>query len=142
MYENCPSKTPKEGRSLRFREMVSEGSLQVLGGIKSLVPGLGPLCPPLGRLSEHTPSIRASPGKGACGGHLLLEPQTWSWAPALSVLTAQPKESESEVTQQCLTLCDPMDCSPPGSSVHGIFQARILEWVAISFSRGFSQPRD
>ena len=42
----------------------------------------------------------------------------------------------------CLTLCDPGDCSPLGSSVHGIFQARILEWVAISFSRGYSQPRD
>ena len=39
-------------------------------------------------------------------------------------------------------LCDPMDCSPPGSSVHGIFQARILEWVAISYSRGSSQPRN
>ena len=39
-------------------------------------------------------------------------------------------------------LCDPMDCSPPGSSVHGILQARTLEWVAISFSRGSSQPRD
>ena len=39
------------------------------------------------------------------------------------------------VTQSCLTLCNPMDCSLPGSSVHGIFQARILEWVAISFSR-------
>ena len=45
-------------------------------------------------------------------------------------------------TQSSLTLCDPMDCSPPGSSVHGILQARILEWVAISFSRGSSQPRD
>ena len=42
----------------------------------------------------------------------------------------------------CLTLWDPMDHSPPGSSVHGILWARILEWVAISFSRGFSQPRD
>ena len=40
-----------------------------------------------------------------------------------------------EVTQSCLTLCDPMDCSPPGSSVHGVFQARILECVAMSFSR-------
>ena len=44
--------------------------------------------------------------------------------------------------QSCSTLCDPMDCSPPGSSTHGLFQARILEWVAISFSRGSSQPRD
>ena len=41
-----------------------------------------------------------------------------------------------------LTLCDPMDCSLPGSSLHGILQARILEWVAISFSRGSSQPMD
>ena len=48
----------------------------------------------------------------------------------------------SEVTQLCLTPCDPMDCSLPHSSVHGIFQARVLEWVAISFSRGSSQPRD
>ena len=45
-------------------------------------------------------------------------------------------------TQSCPTLCDPMDFSPPGSSVHGVLQARILEWVAISFSRGSSQPRD
>ena len=48
----------------------------------------------------------------------------------------------SEVTQLCLTLCDPMDCSLPSSSIHGIFQARILEWIAISFSRGSSQSRD
>ena len=46
------------------------------------------------------------------------------------------------VTQWCLTLCDSMDCSPPGSSVGGILQARILEWVAIAFSRASSQPRD
>ena len=48
----------------------------------------------------------------------------------------------SEVAQSCPTLCDPMDSSPPGSTVHGIFQARILEWATISFSRGSSQPRD
>ena len=46
------------------------------------------------------------------------------------------------VTQLHLTLCDPKDCSLPGSSVHGILQARILEWVAIPSSRGPSQPRD
>ena len=45
---------------------------------------------------------------------------------------------ESEVAQSCLTLSDPMDCSPPGSSVHGIFQARVLEWSAIAFSDGSS----
>ena len=52
------------------------------------------------------------------------------------------RKKEREVTQSCLTLCDPMNCSPPGSSVHEIFQARVLEWVAISFSRGSSQTRD
>ena len=43
-------------------------------------------------------------------------------------------KSESEVTQSCPTVSDPIDCSLPGSSVHGIFQARVLEWVAIAFS--------
>ena len=46
------------------------------------------------------------------------------------------------IAQSCQTLGNPMDCSPPGSSVHGILQARILEWVAISVSRGSSHPRD
>ena len=45
-------------------------------------------------------------------------------------------------TKLCLALCDPTNCSLPGSSIHGILQARVLEWVAISFSRGSSQPRD
>ena len=49
-------------------------------------------------------------------------------------------KKESEVSQLCQTLCNPVDCSPPGSSIHGILQARILEWVAISFSRGSSNP--
>ena len=48
----------------------------------------------------------------------------------------------SEVAQSCRTLCGSMDCSPTGYSVHGIFQARVLEWGAISFSRGSSRPRD
>ena len=43
-------------------------------------------------------------------------------------------KSKSEVTQSCPTLSDPMDCRPPGSSIHGIFQARVLEWGAIAFS--------
>ena len=47
----------------------------------------------------------------------------------------------AKLLQLCLTLCDPMDCSPPGSSVHGILQAKILEWVAVPSSRGSSQPR-
>ena len=47
-----------------------------------------------------------------------------------------------KVLQSCQTLCNPIDCSPPGSSVHGILQARILEWVTMPSSRGSSLPRD
>ena len=62
-----------------------------------------------------------SPGKNTgVGCHFLLQRMT--------------VKSESEVAQSCLTLCYPMNCSPPGSSVHGIFQARVLEWGAIAFS--------
>ena len=62
-----------------------------------------------------------SPGKNTgVGCHFLLQCMT--------------VKSESEVTQLCPTLRYPMDCSPPGSSIHGIFQARVLEWVAIAFS--------
>ena len=58
-------------------------------------------------------------------------------------LTYKQRESgEREGTQSCPTLCDLMDCSLPGSSIHRIFQARELEWVAISFSRGSFQPWD
>ena len=64
---------------------------------------------------------RDSPGKNTgVGCHFLLQ--------------CMKVESESEVAQLCLTLSDPMDCSLPGSSIHGIFQARVLEWVAIAFS--------
>ena len=79
------------------------------------------------------------PGGG--GGVLIKEPpgRGGLWAVCLS---CGIWPSESEVSQSCPTLCDPMDCRLPGSSVHGIFRARVLEWVAISFSRGSSQPRD
>ena len=46
------------------------------------------------------------------------------------------------VAQSCQTICDPMDCRPPGSSAHGVLQARIMEWVAMPSSRGSSRPRD
>ena len=52
------------------------------------------------------------------------------------------ERKENEVTQSHPTLCNPTDCSLPGFSIHGFFQARILEWVAISFSRGSSRPRE
>ena len=63
-----------------------------------------------------------SPGKNTgVGCHFLLQ--------------CMKVKSESEVAQSCLTPSNPMDCSPPGSSIHGIFQARVLEWVAIAFSK-------
>ena len=52
------------------------------------------------------------------------------------------KKEKSEVAQSCPTVCNPVDCSLPGFSIHGILQARILEWGAISFSRGSFQPKD
>ena len=58
----------------------------------------------------------------------------WSGVPLPSLLQCMKVKSQSEVTQSCSTLCDPMDCSLPGSSIHGIFQARVLEWGATAFS--------
>ena len=75
------------------------------------------------------PSTRGG-GPSPCGVALCLP----AWP--LSTYCQLEGSSESPVTQSCLTLCNPMDCSLPGSSVHGSFQARILEWVAISFSKG------
>ena len=69
---------------------------------------------------------------------------TYGWVPLLSTWNYHSiiigYESESEVSQSCPALCDPIGCSLPDSSIHGIFQARILEWVAISFSRRSSDP--
>ena len=69
--------------------------------------------------------------------HGILQAKTLEWV-AISFSNAWKwkvkVESESEVAQSCLTLCDPMDCSLPGSSIHGIFQATVLKWVAIVFS--------
>ena len=71
------------------------------------------------------------------------------WAEAASVssqiadsLVGQSKSEKREVVQSCPTLWDTLDCSPPGSSVHGTLQLRILEWVAVPFSRGSSQLQD
>ena len=72
-----------------------------------------------------------------------------SWIPVLTVLVGHLSNTaflcqkiKVLAPQLYPTFCNPMDCSPPGSSVHGILQARILEWVAIPFFRGSSQPRD
>ena len=65
------------------------------------------------------------------------------WCASCNNLVMKWKEEvEVLVTQSCLTLCNPMNCSLPDSSVHGILQARILKWVALPFARGSSQPRN
>ena len=69
-------------------------------------------------------------------------PCIWDSPGCHFVLQCMKLKSESEVARSCPTLSDPMDYSLPGSSVHGMFQARMLEWVAILFSRGSSRPRD
>ena len=89
-------------------------------------------CPPPGDLL----GLGMEPVSLASAGEFFTTSATW----AGQYMTSKGKESE--VAQSCPTLCDPVDCSPPGSSIHGILQARILDWVAISFSRGSSRPRD
>ena len=66
----------------------------------------------------------------------------WIQAQSLVEELRSHKLSMLKLPQSCLTLCNPRDCSPAGSSVHGILQARILEWDATPSSRGLSQPRD
>ena len=65
-----------------------------------------------------------------------------NWTEGWELWTPMKQKVACSVTQLCLTLCDPMDYTPPGSSVHGIFQARILERVAIFSSKGSSRPGD
>ena len=59
-----------------------------------------------------------------------------------SASLSKPECMCAQLLQSCPSLCDPIDCSPSGSSVHGLLQARILEWVAMRSSRGSSRPRD
>ena len=73
------------------------------------------------------------------GGFTLMKKTNASY---INTFYTSKSESESEVTQSCPTLFNPMDCSLRGSSIHGIFQARVLECLAISLSRGSSLPRD
>ena len=80
------------------------------------------LCATHRRQPTRLPRLWDSPGKNTgVGCHILLQ--------------CMKVKSKSEVAQSCPTPSDPMDCSPPGPSIHGIFQARVLEWVAIAFSK-------
>ena len=93
-----------------------------------LTPFLQTLCPSLIQ-SQHL--LLSLFGKNLC-----------MFLTAHSLFTSLSVARICSFAQLCLTLCDPLDCSLPGSSVHGSFQARILEWIAISSSKGSSQPKD
>ena len=77
---------------------------------------------------------------GFPGGRVISHPGLFRTVPVMKIRVCV--RGRTLVTQSCLTLCDPMDCGLLGSSIHAILQARILEWVAISFSRGSSPLRD
>ena len=101
-------------------------------------PAPSPKCPSwrkVGQFSSH----KGSPW----GIHPLCHQEVTNSSPSGTLKAEQAKnQCLCSVDESCPTLCNPRDCSPPGSSVHGILRARILEWVAISFSRGSSQLRD
>ena len=142
------------------------------GGEPSTGEGGAPVCTLRGPATRKPPLLpQGPPTSGATSQSICGRLVSLGSAPGFSLLvsprdlgrmflllgTAQTGEAEiglhlssltdtcvhaSSVTWSCPTLCDPKYCSPPGSSVHGILQARILEWVAISSSKGSSQPRD
>ena len=118
---------PHRGQPIRGAIAFSEGTSAAAAAAKSLQS-----CPtlwPHRRQPTRLPCPWDSPGKNTgVGCHFLLQ--------------CMKVKSESEVAQSCPTLSDPMDGSLPGSSIHGIFQARVLEWGAMAFSRGSPQPRD
>ena len=128
---------------VRRAELLSRGSGRHYYPFPCLFQLLGSPC----TLRPMAPSSSESASNG-------LSPHRPSLSPASKVISSptpptfkEPcvyieSESETEVAQPCPTLCDPLDCSLPGSSLHGILQARVLEWVAISFSRGSSRPRN
>ena len=82
------------------------------------------------------------PNQGLLHCRRILYQLSYEGSPQYMMASMCDEVKWSEVAQSCPTLCDPMDCSLPGSYVHGILQARILEWAAVSFSRGSSRPRD
>ena len=83
--------------------------------------------------TERERDILMSVSLSPCSEHAL-----WRGASQTCSLPVNPSKVKVSVTQSCLALCHPVDGSPPGSSVHGILQVRILEWVVMPFSRGFS----
>ena len=121
--QSCLTETPQTAACQVSLSITNSWSLLKLMSIESMMPSNHlVLCHPLLFLLSVFPSIRVFSSGQSIGSVIGLK--------------------QSEVAQSCPTLCDPMESSLSGSSIHGIFQARILEWVAISFSRASSRPRD
>ena len=149
--QSCPTRDPMNRSTPGLR----------LTSIESVMPSSHLiLCCPLLLLPPTPPSIRVFSNESTL---CMRWPKYWSGlqfpsprdlpdqgiepgSPAFQAdaLTSEPpgKPMKNLVQFSSASLCNPMDCSLPGSSLHGILQARVLEWVAISFSRGSSQPRD
>ena len=129
----CPGRPP--GRAGEAHRPGLPAGVRVLSPLR--------LCPGLSwGASGHAPGPAQAVHPSPQGGVRLavavlvlgiLQARHWSGLPFPSPI--HEVKSESEVAQSCPTLSDPMDCSPSGFSIHGIFQARVLEWVAIAFSR-------
>ena len=104
------------------------------------------VCFPGGSTVKNSPANVGTQGLiprwGRSPGESNGNPLQYSYLGNLMDRGAWRANSPCSVAQSWPTLCDPKDCSLPGASVHGILRARILEWVAISFFRGFSRPRD
>ena len=119
----APSPSPKKLRSL---DVSLTPFVHLCSPCCSVASVVSSSVRPHRRQPTRVPRPWDSPGKNTGGGcHFLLQ--------------CMKVKSESEVAQSCPTLGDPVDCSPPGSSVHGIFQARVLEWGAIAFSNALSR---
>ena len=116
-HSGFPSVPPLEGILQQSNSIATAAAAAVASVVSDSVR-------PYRRQPTRLPRPWDSPGKNTgVGCHFLLQ--------------YRKVKSESEVAQLCPTLCDPMDCSLPGSSIHGIFQARVLDWGAIAFSQSF-----
>ena len=145
-HRGPPSPDAQAAPTPQFLRAASQGPLEDLGlgstprvGV-SEVYGAGRVWEP----HHQVASTRDSTGKPVTTHGSQAQPSVLPIRSVNSVLykTCVQACVDAKSLKSCPTLCDPMDCSPPGSSVHGILQARILEWVAIFFSGRLSRPRD
>ena len=129
-----PRLAPASGKNREARDDRPASRREVTAGALCAFGCLAKVCATPGRKRERW----AAPG-GRKSWHFL---SVLLWARGFLFMSSVSSRLSVSVTQSCPTLCNPMDCSSPGSSIHVILQAGILKWVAISPSRGSSRPRD